>query len=114
MRSYQLDDEEIGSEFQPSSSNFFTRGARQYELTNHLSNVLATVIDRRQQISLDGINTDSYEAEVISATDYYPYGMQMPERTLSGYRYGFNGQEKENEIAGNERNVFVSQISFDA
>jgi RHS repeat-associated protein len=32
--------------------------------------------------------------------DYYAFGMQMPGRKLSGgYRYGFNGQERSDEIA---------------
>ena len=37
-----------------------------------------------------------------SEDDYYPFGMQMPGRKYSngdGYRYGFNGQEKSDEIA---------------
>jgi hypothetical protein len=34
--------------------------------------------------------------------DYYAFGMQMPNRYYNSekYRYGYNGQEKENEIAG--------------
>ena len=33
---------------------------------------------------------------------YYPFGMLMPRRTFasSDYRFGFNGQEKDNEISG--------------
>jgi RHS repeat-associated protein len=34
---------------------------------------------------------------------YYPFGMIQPGRTYSagnGYRYGFNGKEKDNDIAG--------------
>ena len=34
---------------------------------------------------------------------YYPFGMVMPGRQFqsgSGYRYGFQGQEKDNEIKG--------------
>ncbi|MBD78742.1 MAG: hypothetical protein CL840_07470 [Crocinitomicaceae bacterium] len=44
-------------------------------------------------------NTDVPLAEVISHTDYYPFGMPMPGRNgnLSAYRYGFNGMEKDNE-----------------
>jgi RHS repeat-associated protein len=39
---------------------------------------------------------------VVSATDYYPFGMGMPGRAFSSsnYRYGFNGQEKDDEIKG--------------
>jgi len=49
-----------------------------------------------------------YKADVITAGDYYPFGMQMPGReyknsylTDTCYRYGFNGQEKSDEIAPN-------------
>lgn len=45
---------------------------------------------------------DYYEPDVVSASDYYPFGMQMVGRTLetSKYRYGFNGKEKDNELKG--------------
>ena len=46
---------------------------------------------------------DHYEAEVISANDYYPFGMMMPGREYSAsssYRYGFNGKENDNEVKG--------------
>jgi len=44
-----------------------------------------------------------YEATVLQRNDYYPFGMQMPGRSLSlgeGYRYGFNGKEKDDEVSG--------------
>ncbi|MCK7556240.1 RHS repeat-associated core domain-containing protein [Chitinophaga sedimenti] len=58
---------------------------RNYELTNHLGNVLATVFD---------------DGDLISATDYYPFGMAQRGRSvsLSSYRYGFNGKENDNEV----------------
>ncbi len=42
---------------------------------------------------------DYYDPVILSATDYYPFGMEMPSRTLAsgGYRYGFNGKEKDTE-----------------
>ena len=41
-------------------------------------------------------------AEVLSANSYYAFGSLMPKRSFnsSGYRYGFNGQEKDDEIKG--------------
>jgi len=148
----------------------FTRGVKQYELTNHLGNVLVTVSDKKkimladsaaitgnciagtglteldvdnrvtsasdytasQQVDLlNGFSSnygDSYEAyidstitpcvqpdtlvagnyykaDVITAGDYYPFGMKMPGREFvksgdSCYRYGFNGKEKSNEMNG--------------
>ncbi|MEZ5013061.1 MAG: hypothetical protein R2794_02100 [Chitinophagales bacterium] len=40
----------------------------------------------------------------FSELHYYPFGMVMPGRTweaADGYRYGFNGQEQDDEISGN-------------
>jgi len=40
---------------------------------------------------------------ILALLDYYPYGMQMPGRNFSdggGYRYGFNGMEKDDEVSG--------------
>jgi RHS repeat-associated protein len=45
-----------------------------------------------------------YNADVVTANDYYPFGSQMPGRKFSqansSYRYGFNGQEKSEENCG--------------
>ena len=66
-------------------------GEKEYELTNHLGNVLAVVSDKR---------LPNDEPDVISASDYYPYGMLMPDRNYDAeeYRYGFNTQEKVPEL----------------
>jgi hypothetical protein len=67
------------------------RGKINYEITNHLSNVLATVSDaKKTRIS----------GQITNATDYYAFGMAMPGRTLDNlaYRYGMNGQQKDLEI----------------
>jgi len=57
-------------------------GKKQYELTNHLGNVLATITDKKIGISLttDSSLIDHYEADVMTAQDYYPFGMIMPGR----------------------------------
>ncbi|GAA3919011.1 hypothetical protein GO495_21195 [Chitinophaga oryziterrae] len=77
----------------------FIRGKKFFELSNHLGNVLATVSDRKISI-FTGSVFDHYEADIVSTQEYYPFGMQMPGRGFSSskYRYGFNGQEKSNEI----------------
>ncbi len=43
-----------------------------------------------------------YKIDLSSANTYYPFGMLMPERNWSTdwYRYGFQGQEKDDEIKG--------------
>ena len=82
----------------------FARGDKLFELTNRLGNVLATISDKKYGVSLDGSTVDHYVPQVVSASDYYPFGSQMPGRdtTLGGkyYRYGFNGKENDNEVKG--------------
>ena len=72
------------------------RNSTQYEITNHLGNVLATVSDAKNPNTVTGSFGD---ATLLSATDYYAFGMAMPDRkfSLSGYRYGFNGKENDDE-----------------
>jgi len=95
---------------QPSSNGntSFTRGNIFFELSNHLGNVMVTVNDKKLEHSTDGINVDYYYADIVTANDYYPGGMGMPGRKYtagSGYRYGFNGKEKSDEVYG-EGNVY--------
>ena len=80
-----------------------TIGGKSYELNNHLGNVLATITDKRLQVSTDGSTINNYTADVATAQDYYPFGMLMPGRQYSFsnvYRYGFNGKENDNEVKG--------------
>ena len=71
------------------------KGEKRYELTNHLGNVLAVVSGEKK----DG------SAQILSLTDYYPFGMEMDGRkyvklTADGtYRYGFTGHEKEFDLS---------------
>lgn len=48
-----------------------------------------------------------YKVDLSSASTYYPFGMQMPERNWSSewYRYGFQGQEKDDEIKGEGNSI---------
>jgi RHS repeat-associated protein len=53
---------------------------------------------------------DYYKADVLTASDYYPFGMQMPGRHWTAdsgdqYRFGFNGKEKDNKLY-REGNVY--------
>ncbi|PWV56693.1 RHS repeat-associated core domain-containing protein [Chitinophaga sp. S165] len=86
-----------------SDPNWSMKGNRSYELTNHLGNVLATISDKRVESVVSGA-VDHYEAEVLSAQDYYPFGMLQPDRQWrlpnQSYRYGFNGKENDNEVKG--------------
>ena len=83
----------------------FTTGSKFFELSNHLGNVLVTISDKRivYDATGDGI-AEYYKADVITANDYYPFGMQMPGRKYSNggdYRYGFNGKENDKDMDGN-------------
>lgn len=81
-------------------------GSKFFELTNHLGNVLAVISDKKMAVPSvsNPVTTDHYTAELISANDYTPFGMQMVGRSYSisssSYRYGFNGKENDNDVKG--------------
>lgn len=80
------------------------RGQKMYELVEHRGNVMAVVNDRKKGVDEDANGVvDHYNAAVVSANDYYPFGMLQPERAYKadqGYRYGYNGKENDNEVKG--------------
>jgi RHS repeat-associated protein len=80
-----------------------TLGFNHYALTSHLGNVLSVVTDNIN------ISPDSAFAKIVAATDYYAFGSEIPGRTYSGggqegYRYGFNGKEKDTENTWGDTN----------
>jgi RHS repeat-associated protein len=81
-----------------------TLGNKQYEITNHLGNVLAVITDRKLPYAPFGTANQgvihSYYAQLISVTDYTAFGVALEGRTWSdeGYRYGFQNQEHDNEL----------------
>ncbi|MCW5897757.1 MAG: hypothetical protein KIT10_00695 [Flavobacteriales bacterium] len=80
-----------------------------YELTDHLGNVTTVVTGRL----LDGAGAGSpFQAEVISAQGYEPFGSLLPGRNYSSdaYRFGFNGQEKDNEVYGSEGTSYTAEF----
>ncbi|MBK8486376.1 MAG: hypothetical protein IPL48_01180 [Bacteroidetes bacterium] len=79
-------------------------GKKRYELNNHLGNVLTVITDRRfgTEQGTTGL-IKYYEADVLQAQDYYPFGMLTPGRNWSSgseYRFGFGGEESDGEIYG--------------
>jgi len=92
------------------------RGVRRYELSNHLGNVLVTVSDRRGMSLNPGGVIQFYEAEIVTATDYYPFGMQMQGRDFAGgmgYRWGFGGYEKDNELKNAGNHLSFNNFGYD-
>ena len=84
-------------------------GRKRYEISNHLGNVMATISDRKQAVDLDSsVEADYYEPVVLSATDYYPFGMDMPGRTYQtgAYRFGFNSKERDQNGEWGELNHY--------
>jgi RHS repeat-associated protein len=68
-----------------------------------LGNVLSTITDKKIYYDADTDSIADFSIpELASQQDYYPFGMSMPERSLSlsNYRFGFNGKEKDDEVKG--------------
>ncbi|RZL15308.1 MAG: hypothetical protein EOO89_13650, partial [Pedobacter sp.] len=81
----------------------FERTRKQYELANHLGNVLVTVSDKKIQNSANQNSIDYYYADVVNANDYYTGGMPLPGRNYTNstnYLHGFNSHEKSDDVSG--------------
>ncbi|HEY4063621.1 MAG TPA: RHS repeat-associated core domain-containing protein, partial [Puia sp.] len=91
------------------------RGNKLFELPNHLGNVLVTISDKKLQHTTDGSTVDYYTADAISANDYYAFGSPMPGRAMNttGYRYGFNGKEKDDEVKGDGDQIDYGMRVYD-
>lgn len=79
-------------------------GQKKYELTDHRGNIMAIVSDKKKGLdeNMDDI-VEYYNADVVNANDYYPFGSLIPGRTFSSedkYRFGYNGKENDNEVKG--------------
>jgi len=62
--------------------------------------VLSVISDQKRLVVEDSLVV-SYAAVVLTATDYSPFGVGLYGRSWSeGYRYGFNGKEKDDEVKG--------------
>ncbi len=88
------------------------RGARVYEQSNHLGNVLTTLSDKvLGRLPDNAYICSHYESIVVSATDYYPFGWEMPGRSVNkaGYRFGFNGVERSPEIGDGHNTTYFRE-----
>jgi RHS repeat-associated protein len=100
-------------------------GRRIYELVNQLGSVLTTISDKKighveeepvGECTPATCTVDWYEAEVVTQSDYYPFGMLMPGRDFkiaNGYRYGYNGKEQDNEVKGEGNQVDYGMRIYD-
>lgn len=83
-----------------------TLGHRHYELTDHLGNVLATVLDRKTGHTAGGGATsyNYYLPDISTAQGYYPFGQRMKEWhnevADTVYKFGYNGKLRDDELYG--------------
>jgi RHS repeat-associated protein len=71
--------------------------SRRYQLSDHLGNVRAITTDIKLS-TISGSTPTDFRPDVVSISNYYPFGMEMPGRAWASgekYRYGFNGKEKD-------------------
>lgn len=105
-----------------SSTIGYLEGQKQYELTNHLGNVLVTVSDGKTPVDTDLLHGKDtayyYTAIVVNAQDYYPFGMIEPGRSYilngdSTYKYGFNGKYHDDNIYGKDNSYDYGMRFYD-
>jgi RHS repeat-associated protein len=91
-------------------------GYKNYELSNHLGNVLTVINDIKIPLSDDNETVSEYQAGIVSISDYSPFGVQLDGRTLSaeGYRYGFNGYEGDPEVKGQGNSYTTEYRQYDS
>ena len=90
-------------------------GSKSFELENHLGNVLVTVSDK--PIYKVSSATIFFQTEITSSSDYYPFGAPIQGRSAAfggEYRFGFNGQEKDDEISGEGNSIDFGNRLHDA
>jgi uncharacterized protein (TIGR02594 family) len=94
-------------------------GEKSYELNDHLGNVRVVISDRKylaDRDDNDNISTgDNFVPEVLSANEYGAFGSILPGRSFAGggYRYGWGGHEKVDEIKGNGNHYTAEYWEYD-
>lgn len=92
-------------------------GDKQYELKNHLGNVMVVVSDKKQGVHTSGSSSDAeyYTADVVSAQDYFAFGATMPGRrfNITGTEFGFGSQREDNEIYGEGNSYTAEHWQYD-
>lgn len=91
------------------------RGNKLYEATNLVSSTLSVVSDRKLPQGVSGGAVSGYQADVISTTDQYAYGMVQVDRNMQKrqYRYGFNGHEEDDEVKGDQAHISAMFWDYD-
>ncbi|WP_298892938.1 hypothetical protein [uncultured Psychroserpens sp.] len=84
------------------SDNSFS-SAETFTIKNLSITDITTVAQNSNEIDIFG----TFIPDVVAYNDYYPFGMLMPDRhgSISDYRYGFQGQEKDDEVKGEGNSI---------
>jgi YD repeat-containing protein len=77
----------------------FNRGESEYYLRDHRDNTMATVSDKKQQVSSNGTTVSYYEPDVKSAAYYSSYGVITQNYNVDSIKFAFNGQRRSPEIS---------------
>jgi RHS repeat-associated protein len=100
-----------------SMQTTYTRGNTYFELSNHARKCVSRVevVTDRKLAQPDGSGgIDFYRPDIVSSSDYYPFGFEMNERGFSSdYRYGFNGMEKDDEMKGSGKSYDFGARIYD-
>ncbi|GIW60938.1 MAG: hypothetical protein KatS3mg087_2004 [Patescibacteria group bacterium] len=78
------------------TQTIYSYGKKHYETTDWLGNVRVTYTDKKSW------QQNKFALNVSSSQDYYPFGAVMEGRDLeiTNYRFGFQGQEGDDEVFG--------------
>jgi RHS repeat-associated protein len=94
----------VGCQLAAGNAYYFSRmlGQKQYELNSQTGNVLEVVNDKKLLHDDGNGHVDYYLADVLSTTDYSPFGAILPGRSFNPgtYRFGMQGQEMDYEVKG--------------
>ena len=100
-----------------SSSVGIVFGKKRYEISDWLGNVRVVINDRKTPVNI-GTTTVGYKAQVVNVSDYYSFGSEIAERSYDPvkplYRFGFQAQEKDNEIYGKGNTYYFKFREHDA
>jgi RHS repeat-associated protein len=100
-----------------SNSVSIVFGKKRYEISDWLGNVRVVINDRKTPVNI-GATTVGYKAQVVGVSDYYSFGSEIAERTYEVvkplYRFGFQAQEKDNEIYGKGNTYYFKFREHDA
>jgi len=77
--------------------------------------VLATAEDFKTPVADENGDTYAYNLGLSSYQMYYPFGWEMPGLKKEGdYHYGFNGMEKDDEVAGSGNSYTAEFWQYDS